>query len=627
MHNQDQITKGLNRQQREAVTFGEGPALVLAGPGSGKTTVIIKRILYLIQVKGVPPEEILVVTFTKEAAISMQKRFSAQTQRVYPVNFGTFHSIFYHILLSSRQFHVSQILTQAQKEKIILDILRCSDTDIMQVQAQNWLAAIGYYKNTQDIGRTCKLLDIEDEAYFIQVLDCYRKECRKLGGLDFDDMVYECNALFSRNVGLLKYWQNRFSYILIDEFQDINPIQYETIRLLGMKHCNIFAVGDEDQSIYGFRGSCPACIRRFAEEFHAKQILLNANYRSTAEIVAAADMVIGENKERFLRDKSSYAAGENAAITDSISFISFETRMQQLIYLRDRLKHGTEEKCAVLFRTNHDMQALSAMLDQSGIPYIMKEKSGKLYDHFVVKDILAYLKLAAGDNRREIFLRIMNRPQRGISRELLGACNTIDPTALKGKNADDNSGINKLGMQIRQLKNMTPSLAIRYICKAIGYEKYLRHRKDASEHLEEWLEILDFLKEDAKAYENVTELENAWKKAGKRTAGNINADLNGNAQIYLMTVHAAKGLEFDRVYIPDCNERTYPHGKMPDAETVEEERRIFFVAMTRAKKNLELLCVSGTKECPRQLSRFLNPIIHQLTHQTRSCQDTHQKHP
>ncbi len=666
----------LNPSQLQAATHGEGPALVLAGPGSGKTTVIVRRILYLIREKQIPPEEILVVTFTKDAALSMQQRFVQQARQHYPVNFGTFHSIFYHILLEAGYFKKNYrpashsdsyftegtsddteadsapvILSQTQKKSIMEEVIKQRavdeegyyDYDTVKSEAEDFLRAAGFYKNTRDLEASRKYLPDGRKDCFLEILEAYQSRCRARGGLDFDDMVYECRRLLLENEGQRDYWQKRFRHILIDEFQDINPLQYEVVKLLGEKHRNLFAVGDDDQAIYGFRGSKPACLRQFERELAARQIILNANYRSTAEIVAAAEAVIGENRERF--EKKCYAAGKDAGCTGSMAFRTFESRAQELAFVREALgrfaKEHPGESCGVLFRTNSNMQQLAAMLAKAGIPYEMKEQAGNLYEHFIARDISAYLRLAAGDRSRALLLRVMNRPVRFISRDSLAGAEPFDWQEIIGwyrerKHPRDEQVIQrvqKLQAQLEAMQNMPPGLAISYICRAVGYEEYLAGRKEAVTRMEEWQDIIGFLREDAKGYESVRQWEQAQRAAdgtadgapgrkpdrgkpdrGKPDRGRGKPSPPGqgeqeNPAVHLLTVHGSKGLEFDWVYIPDCNEKTFPRGRMPDADTVEEERRIFYVGMTRAKKRLELLCTTGTKERPRLMSRFLNPIV------------------
>ncbi len=607
---------------------GEGPMLVLAGPGSGKTTVIVNRILYLIKERQIPPEEILVVTFTKDAALSMQKRFMKEADGHFAVNFGTFHSIFYHIFRESCAGRsVPTLVTQSQKKSILTTLLKEKassrekyyDMDAIKEDAETVLGAIGYYKNTRDEEAVLKKLPEVWKGDFRSIFEEFRRRMRKQGGLDFDDMVYECRELLLRDAERLKYWQKRFRYILVDEFQDINPLQYEVIKLLGAKHRNVFVVGDDDQAIYGFRGSKPACLRQFAEEFEAKQVILNANYRSTSEIVKVSGKVIGENKDRFV--KECYAAGENAEIENIVEIRVFKVSSEELAWINEELKALSGENCAVLFRTNTQMQRLASVLTREGIPFAMRGQTGNPYDHFIAKDIMAYLQFAKGERSRELFFRIMNRPVRYLDREAVGEMNPVDLERLRmnyarrGRPTDSGAmqEIDALNQQLTALRRMSPGPAVIYLCKAVGYEAYLRKKARSAEQLEEWLELLDFLKQEAVEYCNLDEWISAQRQLveGKTDVwrGRHESQENQEKFIHLMTVHVSKGLEFDRVIIPDCNEKTFPYGNMPDKETVEEERRIFYVGMTRAKKRLELLCVSGSKERPRVMSRFLNPII------------------
>ena len=274
----------LNDAQRQSVTYGEGPLLLLAGPGSGKTFTIINRILYLLET-GVPAEQILVITFTKEAAISMQRRYRDSSDGLRPVCFGTFHSVFYHILKASHLIRGRNLLSGFQKRNILVPILKQfknrdgQETALNELSedASRLLAAFSFYKNVADRQQVLQKVPREWQKDFWKVLDLYEQALVKKKGFDFDDMLYDCKKALSGDQELRKYWQNRFRHILIDEFQDINPVQYETVKLLTKAPYNIFAVGDDDQSIYGFRGSRPECLRRLAEECQARRILLTIN--------------------------------------------------------------------------------------------------------------------------------------------------------------------------------------------------------------------------------------------------------------------------------------------------------------------------------------------------------------
>lgn len=639
---------GMNEAQRQAVLHGEGPLLLLAGPGSGKTFTITNRILYLME-QGAAPEAILVITFMKEAALSMQDRFrkmcgTANDARplVYPVNFGTFHSVFYHILRESHAFQGNALLNNSEKKNLLFPILKTyekrqecqeagrSSWDTLGEEALQILSAISFYKNTMNLETAASKAPDKWQSLFPDICREYAGAVKKAGRLDFDDMLFECRELLRKNSAVRSQWQKRFQHILIDEFQDINPVQYEAVKLLAAKPYNIFAVGDDDQAIYGFRGSEPECLKRFVAEFHAGQLLLDINYRSRTEIVQASLAVIGENRIRF--EKRLRAAERRPAAGNfnaPVVLKTFENSGEQHEYMIRELGALCRgpDSCAVLFRTNSYMQAFAARLRAADIPYEMRERAVSIYEHFIVKDIVAYLQVAKGKGTREQMLRIMNRPSRYISREAVGEggadvrgmiryyAEAVLPERQKSGMLDE---LSRFERQLRCIRDFSLSPAIHYIVKAAGYERYLREQSRGKPgKWEEWQELLDWLKADAAKHAGLKEwldfqeeygadMESGKKQGIQPKSKEGPGDLKKSVQ--LLTVHGAKGLEFDRVWIPDCNEGVFPHGRMPDEKSVEEERRIFYVAMTRAKKSLELLSLTGTKERPRLPSRFLNPL-------------------
>lgn len=658
--------EALNESQQRAVAHASGEnLLIVAGPGSGKTLVITQRIFYLIQKLHVPPEEILVVTFTKDAALSMQNRFIEQSELSFPVNFGTFHSIFYNILRQSQGTYNFNILTERQKKDILLPILReqlkkqfnehfiepqlgepansesraefCDGSD----EAAQLLSAFSYYKNTGDEQIAESKVNAELKAVFKECFERYEqvRKTRKL--IDFDDMACECRRLLDDNASLRAEWQRRFKHILIDEFQDINPAQMSGVELLKGEQCRLFAVGDDDQSIYGFRGSRPECMQLFLKKYNAKQIILNTNYRSTREIVDASLRVIGENKKRFIKELK---AGSGRAGSPVI-LKGFKENSEEYSYLINELLSyvkppaGTaadlhacssetySDTLAVFFRTNILMQFFAAELSAKGIPFIMKEKTNSIYEHEIMKDIWAYLELSQNQGNRECLLRILNRPVRYINREAVmtkdaDIWNGMKNYYLRQRNipygTERIKAVERFKEDVEYIRKLPPFLAVKYILKSIGYEKFCNGRSYSAYSLSkdikrEYKEIIEWICEEAKKYESLAE----WSDARKYYDDSINKKGGSKAwpesNIYLMTVHASKGLEFDRVWIPDCNENIFPYGRMTDADTCEEERRIFYVAMTRAKKSLELLYLTGTKENPRLPSRFLNPILKSIT--------------
>ncbi len=364
-----------NEPQKNAITHLRGPCLVLAGPGSGKTYTITNRILYLLEQK-VPPERILVITFMKEAALSMQNRFQQMAGAAghggpvfYPVNFGTFHSIFYHILKESKALKSGELLKSSEKKNLIIPILKTYENsrehaaqggqgqNALSEDAAQILSAIGYYKNTMDMSAAAAKAPAVWQQDFEAVCRDYEQTVKRTGRLDFDDMLYNCKRLLQEDGAVRSYWQNRFRHILIDEFQDINPVQYEAVKLLAADPYNIFAVGDDDQAIYGFRGSRPECLKRFQTEFGARQLLLDVNYRSMPEIVQTSLSVIEENRDRFLKRLRAAAEPGNPEGPNPVALHAFPDREGQYGYLCRSIAAGlqTGESCAVLFRTNSYM--------------------------------------------------------------------------------------------------------------------------------------------------------------------------------------------------------------------------------------------------------------------------------
>lgn len=637
----------LNESQRRAVTWGGGPLLLLAGPGSGKTFTVTRRIQYLLE-QGIPPDQILVITFTKDAAVEMQCRFRQTSEQSFPVQFGTFHSVFYHILLESNGFRRLNLLSDSRKKNLMMSVLkRCQGSGELAEDAVRILSAISLYKNTANRERAAAAVPSEWREHFEEIVASYTKAVREAGAVDFDDMLFECRRMLEEDTQARRSWQGRFRHILIDEFQDCNPVQYDVIRLLSAEPYHIFAVGDDDQSIYGFRGAEPDILRQFTEDYQAKRLLLDVNYRSTEEIVRASLAVIEENKNRFPKAlRAAAGSGEEAekeagtgreagrkgeagsATYTGVQLRSFQDRAAQEGWLLQqagswRECHGKDgARCAVLFRTNFQMQKAAAALYGAGIPFYKREAVKNVYEHFVARDVMAYLLAASGDWRREYLLRIVNRPVRYISREAVGEGRSIPDMQeyyrrqLRGGGQDYRwevlERLSCLQRQLDSLKCMTPALGVRYILKAVDYDSYLREAaKGNPEKLAEWRALAEWLKEDAARYQNVRAWAEAQEAYGEELEiGPASCRNAGESEpLWLMTAHGAKGLEFDRVIIPDCNERIFPYGELLSQNGIEEERRIFYVAMTRAKRSLELLYLTGDRMRPRLPSRFLNPLL------------------
>ena len=590
---------------------------MLAGPGSGKTFTIIQRILYLLG-QGVAPQSILVITFTREAAVSMQKRFRQTALGCEPVSFGTFHSVFYSILREAGVLSSHKIADLSQKTELLTRIIKKHHTaaglsvraDEYSEEAKRLLAAFSYYKNTLCQMEARKLAPAACQADFDSLYRQYRDCMRAERKIDFDDMLLLCKEFLENNETARECLRRRFRHILIDEFQDINPVQYEVLKLLSAAPHHIFAVGDDDQSIYGFRGSEPGCMLRFEKDYHAERLSLAINYRSCEKIVSFSGKMMEAAGDRFAKKLRSGAQRQDGYV----KLLAFEGRPAQQQYLAERLaaNRQTAQSAAVLFRTNAAMQRLAALLQHKKIPYCMKERAKSIYEHFIVKDLMAYLLLAEGKGGREDMLRIINKPFRAIGREEAAGLFRGAPEVPQGMRQlpgmQQLPGIQQLEKQLRHIAGLPPGPAVTYVLKAVGYEAMLRQLSEREpEKWQEWQEIIGWLKQDAAAYRSAAEWQEAQRLYGEQSSRREKpADPHA---VQLMTVHAAKGLEFDTVFIPDCNECVYPHGSFPDDKTLKEERRILYVAVTRAKRNLELLYLTGTENSPRPVSRFLNGLL------------------
>ncbi|MCR4895879.1 MAG: ATP-dependent helicase [Lachnospiraceae bacterium] len=612
---------GLNPSQTKAVNAPPGNLLLLAGPGSGKTFVITHRILTLIRDFGVPPEEILVITFTRDAALHMQERFQKSSDFPYPVNFGTFHSVYYHILRSSRKQSALKLLKENEKKAVLGDCLksRFSRAELSEAGSRDTLVtslceAVSYYKNTMEEAESLALLPELLRPAFSDLLSEYDRIKRRRGRIDFDDMVYECRAALQADEGFRRSWQERFSHILVDEFQDIGPVQYETLKLLCRKETAVFCVGDENQSIYRFRGAHIGCMQLFLEEFGARTLLLEENYRSAYRLVEASNAVIETGKERFEKHLRSQRkeAGE-------LKIRGFAADTEQEAYLMGRLREAVKNgrETAVLFRTNLSMQAFAGRLTEQGIRYVMKEIATSIYSHPVASDVFAYFRAAEDPGDREAVARIIAKPLRYISREALTGAGEPLENALRfyaarpdlPHAAERVERTESLIRQLRMLGKAPFAARIWYLRRSIGYEAWVRmtYEKDP-EKCREALQVLDFLSRDCEGLRSLGE----WKEKQKdyeAHLGQANAAGAEACGIHLMTAHASKGLEFETVILPDCNEGVFPYGRMVSDRTLQEELRLFYVAMTRAKDRLEMYYLTGSVERPRIPSRFLRPLL------------------
>ncbi len=607
----------LNEAQKAAITHFQGPCLVLAGPGSGKTLTIAKRIEYLIKVYKVRPEEILVITFTKYAANEMKNRFyKIMKSDSFPVNFGTFHSVYYWILKWAYGLGQGSLLSDHEKYALLRQIVGeergdDSDEEIYEEDSFRGLAEeIGNVKNNRKNIETYESLHYGKDK-FRNIYRRYEEEKGKLKKIDFEDMLLMCLKLFEERKDILKKWQEKFRYILIDEFQDINQVQYDVIRLLSANDRNLFVVGDDDQSIYGFRGAKPGIMMEFKKDYpEAGQILLDMNYRSSAHIVNGALRVISHNKDRY--DKKIRAVRE---ADKPVHIQEVRDPVEESAYILEKIQSTIQEgvkmeEIAVLSRTAMDVRVLTETLHRHQIPFRMREQIYNIYQHFTAQDMISYLRLSQREYKKQYFLRVANRPNRYIGRDSMSE-GKVTYESLRRFYCDKRWMIDRIDQfewDMKMICEKPPYAAIQYIRKSVGYDEFLRKYAEYQQldHMQ-IKENLDKMQEASKGYATIKEwlmhVEEYSNMLLKKSRDKRSSEETEGVALH--TMHGAKGLEYDTVFILSANEGTIPYKKAKTAEEIEEERRLFYVAMTRAKRQLIISCTKEKNGKNVSSSRFV----------------------
>ena len=603
--------KKLNTAQQKAVCHETGPMLVLAGPGSGKTTVLLCRISRLLERGLAKPQEILALTFSKAAAEEMKSRFE-NLNGASGVSFGTFHSIFFRILRSRYGWNVEQIFQEEERRSILRNSIEAEKWDIPDLEEyiSQFFSQLSLMNSEleQPNRFTPTGMPVEEFRKLYRAYEGYKERHEKL---DFDDMLTQCYQLLREDAVVREYWQRKYKFILVDEFQDVNQAQFACLQILAEKHQNLFVVGDDDQSIYAFRGARPDFLLHFPTLYPAaKKVTLNTNYRSTERIVNLAERVIGNNEVRFV--KNMKGIGEAG---DKVTFFLAEDAAKEAAHIAEKIGRLLDEgvpltEIAVIYRTNLQGGAFARELYKRGIPYDLRDNSGNVYEHWVAKDLLAYLLLAENEESDSALRRILNKPKRYIGKDLLAEAETMPYTllrsffvcpSLKGWQEEN---LENLRIDLNQIRKRTPYDALKYIRKVIGYDEYLEefaaYRRTSAQVLQEIAdEIMETAKDcaDVRSFREQLERLSLQMKEQSRKKGQKR---NGVA---LMTMHGAKGLEFRAVFLPSLVEGIVPHEKGMD--TVAEERRLFYVAMTRASEKLCLSAILQRYEKERKPSRFL----------------------
>lgn len=613
-----------SKEQKSAIHFKDGPALVLAGPGSGKTTVIVNRIISLIKEHSVSPSSILVITFTKAAAKSMRQRFLSLTGESYvSVTFGTFHAVFFSMLRHAYNYSAGSII----KADIQYNYIRNAAMGFeLEYPDENEMVT-GIISEISRVKSNRLCIDTYEAvscpaATFRLIYKKYENMLISRRMIDYDDMIIMCYELLSKRADYRKAWQDKYKYILVDEFQDINKAQYDTIKLIAGKQANLFVVGDDDQSIYAFRGSKPDIMLGLSTEYRdIVQMYLNTNYRCSSEIVASARSLIEYNKVRFAKDIRSCGM-----CSGRIKVCKMADIEEEALYLskevRELIADGIKpEEIAVISRTNIISNIYYTRLNSDGVACRTLTAVHNIYDSWLMQDIAAYMRLSQGMYDKENAVRIINKPSRYIKRALITQPFNFEHLR---KCYDGDEGlikiINDMQFDIKMLSHMSPYAAVNYILKGIGYEDYIneeiiRKRLNKEEvyaklteiktlsrkymDIKQWLKYID---EQAEK----TELEN---KSDKRQDNQKNSDEKDSAgAVNIYTMHSCKGLEFKAVFIMDVCEGIIPYNKAVLDNEIEEERRLMYVAMTRAKEKLYLLYPIKRYGHDTAASRFISEI-------------------
>lgn len=594
----------LNKNQAKAVAHIDGPCMVLAGPGSGKTRIISQRIVSMVLDHGIPPTRILAISFTKASSLEMKKRTLAygKDDRLNKVSFGTFHSSFFRILRRYAGVSLEDLLLDLDRFKLVRSILKYlkisnyNDDDVLDL-----LNEISLVKNELVDYRDYDSQSFEQEI-FQKAYRLYEDEKKRHGKIDFDDMLIQAYDLLNNDPAILSIVRQVFKYILIDEFQDINRVQFELIRLIAGQENNLFVVGDEDQSIYGFRGARPDFMLEFDQYFPgARHILLDTNYRSSKDIVDLSLGLIKKNKKRHPKDLKAFSKDPAR-----ISYIYPKDTDDEARLVADQIfdRVGSQKGAdygdfAVIYRTNRQARAFVDAFMDKRIPFILKDAPKTIYDHWVSLDIIAYLRIAMEIGSGGDWARVINKPFRYISKKSLAKAeasmdfldcllNDEDIKDFQKKNLED------LYIDLNYVRGLSPQYGISYIRTTLDYDRYIldycHERRIKSQQI---VEILDELEAAAGPYrtildffKHIDQVREEVKKNADKTAGSSLAT-NADKGVVLTTMHSSKGLEFDNVYIVGVNEGIVPYQLGDDSKLdIEEERRLLYVAITRAKRFL-----------------------------------------
>lgn len=623
----NKLLKSLNEEQRKAAAHQEGPCMVLAGPGTGKTTIIVHRLANIIKSGIAKPEELLVVTFSKDAATEMKDRFEsfaaankiAAASKLSQITFGTFHSVFFRILRQYADYKLENLLNESEKFSTIKNIARrlqldfCEDDD----RIADVINDIGYFVNTMadTVDYKPQSCNIDE---FRHIFENYYTVKQKQNKFDYDDMLVDCYYLLKNKKRVLDEVRGKYKHILIDEFQDISPVQFEAIKLIAEPLRNIFVVGDDDQSIYGFRGAAPGILMEFEDIYQGcDKVILKDNYRSTKQILSCAMALINNNKKRY--EKKLQPVKEAGSMPNILNVKDFEEEARAIAI---RIKELTSKTVsysdiAVIYRTNLQSRALVDAFMDHNIPFSAADGAASIYNHWVFRDIMAYFQLASGLGTEKELIRILNKPKRYISRDSIATASKYEGNLINNlitycslNNRQVNVLVD-LQQGIKRMSNMKAKDAFKYIRGYIGYEEYLRdYASTKGINAKGLLEALEEAEDAAHNFEDIRDflqhVEEVEEKTKEARYKNSKQD-----SVRLLTMHKAKGLEFDTVFISGAVKGLCPYegNEALKPDELEEERRLFYVAATRAKNSLNICIPKERYNRQAEPSRFIEELM------------------
>ena len=601
---------GFTEAQKKAIESKARAVLVVAGPGSGKTTVLTERLVYLLK-NGAEAKSCLLLSFTRASSKEMALRFAKRGIAGNSPHFSTIHALCLSLLREVRGIEREGLVNLYEK----MDWLSAYflEKGIAREEVEelllNYGNQISYFKSITEEERMHFLREEKNED-FLPLFQYYEKMRKLRGKLDFEDLLIEVLLELQKNTRIADSWKSRFSYILVDEFQDLSLIQYAILKALSEKGASLFVVGDEDQSIYGFRGASPDILFRFAGDFpDCERIFLADNFRSKEEIVLLSKRLIGKNKKRFQKPLSGRRGRGGKA-----KYFLLETGVEEAVLLAEHVESLLREGCppeeiAVLCRSKMQITPLLPGFMERGIPIVVVEELSNVFQHFIGKDILAYLRLAKNKESSQELVQILSKPYRGLRREkILHKDSGLSDLKRAAKTRKEREETEKLEKHLEALSKLNPKEAVLFIRKEIGYEKYLEDfAKKKNKDFTEWWESLEEITAMSEGYPDLDAFFRFVTEFNRRALERRKPEEEKG--IRFMSYHSAKGLEFDEVFLPDCIEGIIPDGRAKKPEEIEEERRSFYVALTRARKGIHIYVTKTRYSKKVYPSRFIPELL------------------